>query len=174
MYVSHAYKLFNIMKPWISQTKRGNFVLISPPSLKFFCVYVTWLTKYGKVIAERVHSSWRLVTSHFTCIMVTNTMVYVHDVFNFSPDLRKSPAITAGIEGKTHCSLIFKKYSNTTRVYWQICCWLVAGRSEMYVGTFYLVEIDAVFMKSQIFDGQKLVKKPITPPTCGNHQMAIL
>ena len=31
----------------------------------------------------------------------------------------------------------------------------------MYVGTFYLVEIDAVLMKSQIFDGQKLVKKPI-------------
>ena len=65
------------------------------------------------------------------------------------------------IEQKTHCSLIFEKYLNTTRVYLQFLCWTVAGRSEMYVGTFYLVKIDAVEEKSQNFDGQKLVKKPI-------------
>ena len=89
------------------------------------------------------------------------TMDYLHYVLASTPHVRQSPVKMPDIEQKTNCSLILGKYLNTTRVCYCFCCWIVAGRSEMYVDTFYLVEIDAVFMKSQIFDGQKLVKKPI-------------
>ena len=47
----------------------------------------------------------------------TKTMHDVHDILEFSEDLRKSPAETADIEQNPHCSLNFKKYSNTTAVY---------------------------------------------------------
>ena len=119
--ISEAHKLFNIMKPCISQSKRVQNVLISAPSLNFPCVFVTWLTKYGKVMGHKeVHDT--TLFSRLAWKNVTKTMHGVHYVFRFFPDLHKSPAIMVEIEGKTHCSLIFEKYVNTTGFYIGFCC----------------------------------------------------
>ena len=63
-------------------------------------------------VKNKVHSSWRVALVRFTSLLDTKTMRYVHYVINFYQDLRKSAAKTAEFEAKTHCSLIFEKYSN--------------------------------------------------------------
>ena len=99
----------------------------------------------------------------FTCKIFTNTMLYSHDVFSFFPDFHKSPTTMAVIEEKNPLISYFREYSITTGVWLWFCCWTVAGRSEINGGTFYLVKIGVVFMKSQNFDGQKLVRVPTHP-----------
>ena len=122
--------------------------VISAPSLKLSCVSVMWCTKYGEVKGQKLSSE--IMTTHFFSFNTLQLQLQTQwtTCITSSPSSHtKYPAKMSEIKQKSTVLRISRNIQIITEADKWILWWLVAGRSEMYVGAFHLVQIHAVLEK---------------------------